>query len=307
MAIKGILRRGDHVLISDMEHNAVYRPILSLSEAGLITYDVFKTHKDGRMLASEAICGGIRSKILPGRTKMLICTHIPNVCSSVLPIGDIGKLCRESGVIFVLDASQSAGHVPIDMSSQSIDVLCAPAHKGLMGLQGCGFMILGENVSAETLIEGGSGVDSLAPSMPDDPPERFEAGTLPTPSIIGLSEGVKFLSSLPVGEAHEREKVLFLRLREMLNDSPQLGAEIYVPCSPGAVMLLNLRGYDCEDVGRFLSKRGICTRSGYHCAPLAHRTLGTPEGGALRISFGIFNQKSELETLIKAFGDYIKS
>lgn len=306
IAIKGLLRSGDHVLISDMEHNAVLRPLAALREAGKITYDIFETHRDGRLLSTSEICGSISSLIRRGQTKMLICSHIPNVCSSILPVAEIGTLCRRNGIVFLLDASQSAGHIPIDMASCNIDVLCAPGHKGLLGIQGCGFMILSEDMIPEPILEGGSGVDSLSPYMPKELPERLEAGTLPTPSIVGLSEGVRFLSSLSPGEVHEREKALFRRLRDMLKSTDSLNAEIYAEESEGAVMLFNLKGHSSEEVGRHLSKRGICVRSGYHCAPLGHRTLGTPDGGAVRVSFGLFNQISELDVLTRALKEYIR-
>lgn len=306
IAIKGLLHRGDHVLLSDMEHNAVLRPIVALCGTGDITYDIFETHRDGRLLSSDEICGGISSLIRRGQTRMLICSHIPNVCSSILPVAEIGTLCRRNGIIFLLDASQSAGHIPIDMAHDHIDVLCAPGHKGLLGIQGCGFMIISEDLTPDTLMEGGSGVDSLSPSMPGELPERLEAGTLPTPSIVGLSEGVRYLTELSPNVVHERERMLFRRLRDMLKSTESLNAEIYAEESEGAVMLFNLKGHSSEEVGRHLSKRGICVRSGYHCAPLGHRTLGTPDGGAVRVSFGLFNQTGELDPLLKALKEYVR-
>ena len=146
-AIKGILRRGDHVIISDMEHNAVYRPIEKLSRENFITYDIFSTVKGGAPLSDGDIIKSIRGLIKPSRTRMLICSHIPNICSAVRPIAKIGELCSKHGIVFVLDAAQSAGHVPIDIRKDFIDILCAPAHKGLFGIQGCGFMLVnGENI-----------------------------------------------------------------------------------------------------------------------------------------------------------------
>ena len=205
-----------------------------------------------------------------------------------------------------MDASQSAGHLPINMADSRIDVLCAPGHKGLMGIQGCGFMILGDGIKAETLVEGGSGVDSLNSDMPDASPERFEAGTLPTPAIVGLSEGIKFLASLSTDEISKHDSRLFEMLVDRLCTYHELKAKIYASDSAGAVMLFNLSGHSPDEVGRYLSKRNICVRSGYHCAPLGHKTLGTPKGGAIRISFGIFNRVYELDILIKALRDFVR-
>lgn len=305
MAIKGILRRGDHVLISDMEHNAVLRPISAFARSGLIKYDTFRTHNEYGVLPDDEICADIMKKIKP-TTAMLICSHVPNICSSVLPIKKIGSLCKRQNILFLLDASQSAGHIPISMTDSGIDIICAPGHKGLLGIQGCGFMILGDGIEADTLIEGGSGVDSLNPAMPEEAPERFEAGTLPTPAIVGLSEGIKYLSSFSPHEIHIRECELFEALRDRLEGSPELSARIYVPESSGSVLLFNLMGHSPDEVGRFLSKRNICVRSGYHCAPLGHKTLGTPKGGAVRVSFGLFNRKSELDILTKALKDFVR-
>lgn len=306
MAIKGILHRGDHVLISDMEHNAVLRPLSALANAGLVDIDIFSTHRGGTFMSESEICSGIIQKIRPNRTKMLVCSHVPNICSSRLPIESIGKICRSNGIVFVLDASQSAGHLPINMANAQIDVLCAPGHKGLFGIQGCGFMILGDGIEADTVIEGGSGVDSMNTAMPDHSPERFEAGTLPTPAIVGLSEGVKYISRISFDEIRANESKLYGGLRDRLESTAELSARIYVPESSGAVMLFNIGDHPSDEVGRFLSKRNICVRSGYHCAPLGHKTLGTPRGGAIRVSFSIFNREYELDLLLKALKEYVR-
>ena len=184
-AIKGLLRRGDHVLISDMEHNAVFRPIYKLSRDGVITYDVFQTFPTNATRTTDSICASILEKLRPN-TRMLICAHASNICSATLPLAEIGALCRKKGILFLVDAAQSAGHLPINMVKMQIDALCAPGHKGLWGPQGCGVLILGEGIVADTLIEGGSGYNSLEGNMPTEVPERYEAGTLPTPAIAGL-------------------------------------------------------------------------------------------------------------------------
>ena len=300
MAIKGLLRRGDHVLISDMEHNSVYRPIEKLFRDGFITYSTFETVKDGAILDNDKILKSINRLVRPGRTKMLICSHIPNICSATRPISAIGKLCRDKGIIFVLDAAQSAGHIPINIKSSSVDILCAPGHKGLYGIQGCGFILLGDSVLPKPILEGGNGINSLDWAMPDFPPERFETGTLPTPCIAALSEGISYLSKFTPEEIATHEIAIFDRLKYMLMNSPELKAKIYLPEARGAVMLFNMDGISSETVGRHLSERGICVRSGYHCSALGHKALGTDEIGAVRVSFGIFNTLNDTEILIRA-------
>ena len=299
MMIKGMLRFGDHVLISDMEHNAVYRPIEKLSRENFITYDVFKTVKEGSPLPDGDIIKSIKSLIKPSRTRMLICSHVPNICSAVRPIAKIGELCKKHDVVFVLDAAQSAGHIPIDVSRDCIDILCAPGHKGLFRIQGCGFMLInGETVPRPT-VEGGNGVDSLEWKMPELLPERLEAGTLPTPSIAALSEGIGFISQIDQREIFLHECRLFARARDMMLNSPELSAKIYIPECEGAVLLFSIDDIPSETVGRYLADRGICVRSGFHCAPLGHRALGTPDSGAVRASFSIFNGYKDVDALLE--------
>jgi selenocysteine lyase/cysteine desulfurase len=305
MAIKGLLRRGDHVLISDMEHNSVYRPIEKLFKDGFITYSVFNTVKNGSVLDNERILRSISKLIRPGRTKMLICSHVPNICSAVRPISAIGSLCREKGIIFVLDAAQSAGHIPINVKGSSVDVLCAPAHKGLYGIQGCGFMLLGDKILPKTILEGGNGINSLDPEMHDFSPERFEAGTLATPCIAGLSAGIRAVMEKGVEEISVEEKYLISRLRDALGSIK--GVDVYAPWYDGSILLFNVRGIGSEVVASQLDRRGICVRGGYHCAGLAHKTLGTPEGGAVRVSVGTFNKLSEADTFARELLSIVRS
>lgn len=298
-AIKGILRRSDHVLISDMEHNAVFRPIEKLAHEKFITYDTFATVKDGAPLSDEEIIKSIRRLIRPSRTRMLICSHVPNICSAERPIAKIGELCRRMNITFVLDGAQSAGHLPIDIKKQNIDILCAPAHKGLFGIQGCGFMIMGEGISPISLIEGGNGVDSLEWKMPELPPESLEAGTLPTPSIVALSEGIRFLSAFKSEDIIAHERALFVKARNSILNCGELKATVYLPECEGSVLLFNLGGIPSETVGRYLGNKGICVRSGYHCSALGHKALGTLESGAVRVSFSVFNTYRDVDALIE--------
>ena len=305
-AIKGILRRGDHVLISDMEHNAVYRPIERLSKEKFITYDVFSTIKDGNPMTDTDILKSIRCLIQPSKTKMLICSHVPNICSAVRPIKKIGELCRKHGIVFVLDAAQSAGHIPIDINKESIDILCAPAHKGLFGIQGGGFMLINGEAVPNSLIEGGNGVDSLSWKMPELLPERIEAGTLPTPSIVALSEGISFISRVDPQEIFLHECRLFAKAKDMLLNSNELSAKVYMSECEGAVLLFSVGDIPSETVGKYLADKGICVRSGFHCSALGHKTLETPPSGAIRASFSLFNRESDVEVLIDTLKECVK-
>ena len=298
-AIKGLLRRGDHVLISNMEHNAVFRPIYKLARDGVIHYDVFDTFPNLSVRPPEMICASILEKLRPN-TRMLVCAHASNICSATLPLREIGALCRKKGILFVVDAAQSAGHLPINMTEMQIDALCAPGHKGLWGPQGCGILALGEGIVADTLMEGGSGYNSLEGNMPEDAPERYEAGTLPTPAIAGLLEGVREVKRLGIDYIHTHESALTKRLCERLMAMPKV--TLYAPHHTGGVLLFSLQDLSSDHVGAFLNERGFCVRTGFHCAALAHATLGTPPSGAVRVSPSLFNTTAQID----AFAENLK-
>lgn len=297
MAIKGMLSKGDHVLISDMEHNAVFRPIWKLAEAGLITYDVFPTMADKKDRTADEICAAIEALIQP-RTRMLIAAHASNICSATLPLTELGALCRRRGLLFVVDAAQSAGHLPIDVGRMQIDALCVPGHKGLLGPQGSGFLLLGSGVHAETLIEGGSGYNSLEGSMPEEAPERFEAGTLATPAIAGLCEGIRTVKRLGIERINQHICEWNRELQDRLQEIA--GVTVYLPHHAGSILLFNLDGIPADRVGRELDRRGFCVRTGYHCSALGHATLKTPLGGAVRVSPGFESTQSQLSALVHA-------
>ena len=301
-AIKGMLHRGDHVLISDMEHNAVFRPIYKLARDGIIHYDVFNTFATLQARTPEMICASIIEKLRPN-TRMLICAHASNICSASLPLKEIGALCRKKGIFFVVDAAQSAGHLPINMTEMQIDVLCAPGHKGLWGPQGCGMLILGEGIIADTLIEGGSGYNSLEGTMPEEAPERYEAGTLPTPAIVGLLEGVREVSRLGLDYIHSHESKLTARLCERLTAMPKV--TLFAPHHKGGVLLFSLQEISADRVGAFLNEHGFCVRTGFHCAALAHATLGTPPSGAVRVSPSLFNTLAQIDALADRLKNFL--
>ena len=304
--LKGLLREGDHVLLSDLEHNAVLRPLARLEKEGRISVDLFPSLVGDPRRNAVRICAGI-AKRLRKETKMVVCTHASNLCSLTMPLREIGAFCHRHGLLFVVDGAQSAGHERIHLEEMEIDALCVPSHKGLYGPQGGGMILLGKNIvpeMLETLVEGGNGMASLSAEMPPVFPERYEAGTLPTPVIAGLCEGIKVVEKIGVDEIAAHEKSLYCRMREVLGNTK--GVTLYAPEYEGAVLLFNLDGKNAERVGRELSERGICVRCGYHCSALGHKTLGTPEGGAVRASFGIYNHLGEVERFSHALGEIAK-
>lgn len=287
MAIKGVMKGGGHILISNMEHNATLRPVASLQRDGLIEYNTF----DAYGKSDDEIIEDIDRKTCQN-TRALCCLHTSNICSYTLPIEKIGKYCRDAGLIFICDGAQSGGHIPIDMKKCNIDILCLPAHKGLYGIQGCGVMLLGDRISPATIIEGGNGVNSLDYFMGDDPPEKYEAGTLSTPAIVGLCEGLKFLNSQKSLDIQRHDKELFNYAQRLFGQIPGVNV---CDTTTGSTMLFNIKDIPCDEVGELLSGNGVCVRTGYHCAPLAHRALGTYSTGGVRISFGIFNTTQQID------------
>lgn len=295
--IKGWLSPGDHVLISDLEHNAVYRPICQLSKTRGISFDVFPTFASDPDTTGDWICRAVRRRIKK-ETRMLIATHASNVCGFCMPIEQLGGLCREAGILFVVDGAQSAGHLPIDMEKYRIDALCLPGHKGLLGPQGSGMLILGNDLPLQTLLEGGSGYHSLDWEMPLELPERLEAGTLATPAIAGLFEGIQEVKRMGVEEIGRHvtalHEELFSRLRSIG------GIHFCAPRHRGGVLSFNIEGYRSEEVAKRLDRMGICVRAGFHCSALAHRTLGTTGSGCVRVSAGPYTTQQEINALIDA-------
>ena len=297
MCIKGLLRRGDHVLISNIEHNAVYRPIYKLAKRGQISYDCFSVMRGEERMSDAEIVVDIKQKVRKNTT-MVICTAASNICSVRPPIKAIGELCRERVIRFIVDGAQAAGHFALSVKDMNIDALCIPAHKGLLGPQGCGAVILGDGMKMQTLIEGGNGVDSLMGEMPDDAPERYESGTLPIPAIVGLGEGIGAVEQIGIENVERHERGLFELAKSELSKIERV--KIYCPQNSGSVILFSIEGLDSERACEYLAKKNICVRGGYHCAALAHKAIGTADSGAIRASFGVFNSESDIDALCEA-------
>ncbi len=290
LAIYTRVQRGDHVLISDREHNAVYRPICRLVRQGIIDFDVFRIDEN----TEENI-----QALLRENTRVLVCNHISNVDGKKAPLEAIGHLCRKHGIYFIVDASQSLGHCPVLVNEIGADALCGPGHKGLFGIQGCGFAYLRQERGLREFLSGGSGSASRLPFMPTALPERFEAGTLPTPAILTLGAGVDFVRQVTPCVIADHEKQLTARLRRNLEGQ----ADLHLYGGEGGLLSLTAQGHTPDELAAALDERGVCVRAGLHCAPLAHSALGTAAEGTLRISFSYFNTESEVD----AFSDILLS
>ena len=260
IAVHTLVKPGGRVIISGYEHNAVTRPLHAI----------------------------------PGVELTVICTHVSNVFGFRLPVERIAALCREKGVPFVLDASQSAGMLPVDMDALGAAFIAMPGHKGLYGPQGTGLLLCG--AEPEPLLRGGTGSQSILQEMPEELPDRLEAGTHNMPGIAGLLEGLRFVEQQGVGRIAGHERHLTRHMAALLRDIP--GAEVFYTPEDGAqtgVLSFRLDGWDCEALGEALAAQGAAVRAGLHCAPLAHRTAGTLETGTVRCSFSAFSTTAQVE------------
>ena len=292
LCINSLLKSGDHVLISDIEHNAVARPVFAATERG-VSYSVYESYPFVDISRVEAL---IRKN-----TRAIIACHVSNILPVTLPIYELARLCKKHSLYLIVDCAQSAGVFDIDISRLGKCVLCAPGHKGLLGPSGTGFALFSSDFDAEEIqpfICGGSGSESARLTMPAVLPERLEAGTLNTVGIAGLGAGIDFLSGIGTNEILRHEKELSGYLCHMLGSLKNVC--VYMPkrCVNGWV-LFNVKDHSCEEVAELLNKNGICVRSGLHCAYLAHGLSRTQKSGAVRVSFGIFNTASDAEAVYR--------
>lgn len=288
MSIKCAIKAPCHVLISDLEHNAVVRPLEALREAGRIEYSVFSTKGD----VHENIL-----RALKRNTRMLVCTLASNICGREVPIELLSDIRREKGLYTVVDASQLLGHADISLDAHPVDALCAPAHKGLFGIQGCGIAVFPMQPPSETWAQGGSGSESRSRSMPTALPERLEAGTLPTPSIAALGAGIRYIESCGLEAIEEHLSQLTEQLTRGLGRLGHL--RTVDTAGHGIVSVLHDR-LSPERLAAELDREGICVRAGLQCAPLAHETVGTADTGTLRISLSQLNTSEEIDILLRA-------
>ncbi|WP_288992146.1 aminotransferase class V-fold PLP-dependent enzyme [uncultured Veillonella sp.] len=304
MVIKGLLKAGDHVLVSSMEHNAVMRPLTQLLDKD-ITFDTIPCDSTGSIQMDS-----IEPLIRPN-TVALIINHASNVCGTIQPLESIGPICKAHNLQFIVDAAQTAGVIPIDVKACHIDALCFTGHKGLLGPQGIGGIILTKEM-AQTLtplIAGGTGSFSHLETMPTHMPDAFEAGTLNLPGIIGLNEGLDYIESQGMENIHNHELVLtqsFLEGLQSIDGINIVGKQNIQDRT--AVVSITIDGMDPANIAYELeSTYHIMTRVGLHCAPRAHQTLGTYPEGTVRFSFGYANTHKDVESALSALNTIVKS
>lgn len=297
IAIGGIFNPGDHVITTVMEHNSVLRPLYRLEQSGTIQLSFVSTDELGRPWMEEF------SSLIRPNTRAIVCTHASNLTGEIVDLQEVGKIAKAHNLLLIVDASQTAGCVKIDMEQMNIDVLCFTGHKGLYGAQGTGGLCIREGVEIRPLKVGGSGIHSYSKEQPAEYPTRLESGTLNSHGLMGLSAALDFLEETGIEAIARKEHQLMMRFYEGVASIP--GIKIYGDFAPNhprtAVVTLNLGDYDSSAVADELSEcYDIATRAGAHCAPLMHRALGTVEQGAVRFSFSWFTTEEDVDAAITA-------
>ena len=298
IAIKSLVPKGGRAVISGYEHNAVTRPLAALGAETAVAA--------GPLFHPEAVEAAFDRLITPG-TDAVICNHVSNVFGFVQPVEAVAAICRSRGVPFIIDASQSAGVLPLDMEALGAAFIAMPGHKGLYGPQGTGVLLCGQGVETATLLEGGTGSMSLQQAMPDFLPDRLEAGTHNMPGIAGLLAGVQFVRSQGLGAICRRERLLALLAADGLKKLP--GVRVYAQpdlADQAGVVSFTAEGREVEALAGALAERGIAVRAGLHCAPAAHQTAGTVDTGTVRASFSHWNTSEEVARFLAAMGEILR-
>lgn len=301
IAICGTLGKGDHIISTDLEHNSVLRPLYHLEEQGA-SLTFLSANKKGCIDYDD-----FKRSIKPN-TKAIVCTHASNLTGNVLDIERIGRIAKAHNLLFIVDASQSAGCIEINMETMNIDILCFTGHKGLLGPQGTGGLCIHEGVEIRPFKRGGSGIHSYEKGQPQAYPARLEAGTLNSHGIAGLCAAINYINTITIPVIAKKEQELLWHFYKGICNIPEI--HIYGDFDTkerAAILSLNIEGYDSGTVSDLLSQEyDIATRPGAHCAPRMHQALGTTETGAVRFSFSSFNTMEEVETAIQALKELVE-
>ena len=303
MAIKGVLEPGDHVIYTSMEHNSVLRPLGSLKRNGVITTTMVWCEPSGCLDLQR-----IKNALRP-HTKLIICTHASNVTGAVLPVEEISRLARENGILFLLDAAQTAGSIPVDLQKIKPHLAAFTGHKSLLGPPGVGLLYVHDGVKIKPWREGGTGSNSEKDQQPELMPEYLEAGTMNTPGLAGLNEGLKFIEKTSISSITEYEQSLTAKLRGGLGEIRRVKVfDAGTKQGSVGVVSFTIEGIDSGELGFVLEQSfGILCRTGLHCAPYAHQTIGTFPQGTVRFSLGYFNKEKEIKHALEAIKKIVSS
>lgn len=292
--LKGLIKSGDRIVTSSFEHNAVMRPLEKLKKQG-VHIDIAESYPDDKEATVRSF-----SRLINTNTKLVICTAASNVIGLKMPIKEIGMMCKQFGISFCVDAAQLAGVCDINMKECNIDYLCIAAHKGLYAPMGTGILITKDN-RLDTIIEGGTGTASIMLDQPNDLPEMLESGTINVPGIIGLGAGIDFVKSKGFDKIYNHEMGLVKRLYKQLKSTP--GVKLYTPepdDNYAPVLSFNINGLNSVDSASKLNSLGFATRAGLHCAPFAHKRIGTIESGTVRICPSVFTSGQDIDKFAAA-------
>lgn len=299
IGIKGVLSENDHVIISDLEHNSVIRPLKKLEMEKNVKISV--VHNKNGYISLEDIKSKINEK-----TKLVVLTHVSNVLGTIQDIEKVGKYLDTKGILFLVDAAQSAGVVEIDMERMKIDILCLTGHKHLLAPQGVGALLIKDTVEIDTLIEGGTGSfsDEL---QPDIFPDKLESGTLNAPAISAMGKSVKFINEVGLENIRKKDEELISYFIENIKDLEGVKIYNYDINKTSSVVSINIKDYQSSDIEDYLSNEyNIITRSGLHCAPMVHKSMNTLKTGMVRFSFSYFNTKDEIDLVVKAIKEILE-
>ena len=301
LAIKGVLEEGDHVITTSMEHNSVLRPLNQLRKEGKIELSIVYADDKGYIDPKKIF------EALTPNTKMIVTTHMSNVFGTIVDIKTIGDFCKENNILYLVDASQSIGVLDIDVQEMNIDLLAFPGHKALFGPMGTGALYIKEGIIVKPLKEGGTGSYSHSIDQPDLYPDSLESGTPNGVGIIALGKGIDFINEVGIENIRNHEMSLKNHFIELLKDNEDVILYGTLDDRQGAVVSLNVKDMDSSEISYILSDEfDIYTRPGFHCAPLAHKTMGTEELGAIRFSFGYYNTLEEIEKTVEALLNIIE-
>ena len=297
--LKGLVKKGDRIVTSSFEHNAVMRPLEKLKKQGVFV-DIAEAYPDDREATIRSF-----SRLINTRTKLVICTAASNVIGLKMPIKEIGDMCKQFGAKFAVDAAQLAGVCDINVKENNIDYLCIASHKGLYAPMGTGILVINNDDELDTIIEGGTGTASIMLDQPRDLPEMLESGTVNVSGIMGIGAGIDFINSKGMGNIYNHEMKLIRRLYSALKSTP--GVKIYTPMPDNnyaPVLSFNISGLNSIEAASLLNKAGFATRAGLHCAPLAHKRLGTIESGTVRVCPSIFTTTEQIDKFIIAVKNF---
>lgn len=297
MAIMGFLSPRDHVIITSMEHNSVLRPVHRLC-----SYTVVAANSEGEIDPRDI------ERAIRRNTKMVITTHASNVCGTIMPVYEIGAICKRYGLCYLLDAAQTAGIIPIDAEKMGLSMLCFSGHKGLMGPLGTGGLYVSDNITLSPLIVGGTGTMSESPVQPQNMPDMLHSGTLNTPAIMTLKTAAEYINSVGIRNIEEKERKLAEYLIDGLKNINGITVYGKEKGNRNGTVAFNIEGFASGEVSDILDKTfGIAVRGGYHCAYMAHQTIGSEKTGAVRAGFGAFSEKSHADALLFAVNKISKT